>query len=58
MKTTISFLLTAFFGLFLSTHNVNGQCTQCDNAITPPGEYASEIGQQTTASGDNSFAGE
>ncbi|MEZ5197831.1 MAG: hypothetical protein R2764_16020 [Bacteroidales bacterium] len=32
-------------------------CTQCDNSGNPPGTYASEIGQNTTADGDWSFAG-
>jgi len=57
MKTTISILVTAYLGLFLFTQKVNAQCTQCDNTFLPPGEYASEIGQNTTASGENSFAG-
>ncbi len=57
MKTTISILLIALFGLLLSNQNISAQCTQCDNTTAPSGEYASEIGQNTTASGENSFAG-
>jgi len=33
------------------------QCVQCDNTINPSGIMASEIGVNTTAEGENSFAG-
>ncbi|OQX78620.1 MAG: hypothetical protein B6D61_05090 [Bacteroidetes bacterium 4484_249] len=58
MKTQIikNTLLTIVFTISLII--VQSQnCTQCDNTGNPTGTYASEVGQNTTASGDYSFAG-
>ncbi|MEZ5147453.1 MAG: T9SS type A sorting domain-containing protein [Bacteroidales bacterium] len=56
MKKKISFLILLGFS-FYSVQLYSQSCTQCDNSGDPPGTYASEIGQGTTASGDYSFAG-
>ena len=56
MKKKISFLILLGFS-FYSVQLYSQSCTQCDNSGDPPGTYASEIGQGTTASGDYLFAG-
>ena len=58
MKTRV-LLNTVLGSLFLLSVSLlySQSCTQCDNTGDPPGTYASEIGQGTTASGDHSFAG-
>jgi len=57
MKTTKTLIFLSIF--FLTTHkNSEAQnCVQCDNTQPPPGNLASEIGINTTASSDGSFAG-
>ena len=55
MKTTISILLTAFFGLFLSTQNVNAQgCIICNSNTV--GDSSSAIGAGNISTGLYSLA--
>jgi hypothetical protein len=54
MKKSLS-VLTVIFVMAQFLHSQN--CTQCDNTGNPPGNYASEIGVGTTATGTASFAG-
>ncbi|OQX78337.1 MAG: hypothetical protein B6D61_05840 [Bacteroidetes bacterium 4484_249] len=53
LKNTILTLALSISMFFVQSQN----CTQCDNTGNPTGTYASEVGQNTTASGDYSFAG-
>ncbi|MEZ5084664.1 MAG: hypothetical protein R2750_14675 [Bacteroidales bacterium] len=58
MKSSV-IIKTVLCSLFLfSAASIYSQsCTQCDNTGDPPGTHASEIGENTTASGTCSFAG-
>jgi hypothetical protein len=54
MKKSLS-VMTIIIVMAQLLHSQN--CTQCDNTGNPPGNYASEIGVGTTATGAASFAG-
>jgi len=58
MKTKTQ-LNTLLCSIFIFTYSIiySQTCTQCDNISNPQGTYASEIGQNTTANGECSFAG-
>jgi len=58
MKAKIQ-LYTIWCLMFILSETIlySQTCTQCDNTGNPPGSFASEIGQNTTASGSYSFAG-
>jgi hypothetical protein len=57
MKNLINIISAILlFNIAIQT-STNAQCVQCDNTVMPTGIMASEIGVNTTASGENSFAG-
>ncbi|MEZ5199226.1 MAG: hypothetical protein R2764_23425 [Bacteroidales bacterium] len=57
MKTKFQLYTLCSIFIFSGSILYSQTCTQCDNSGNPPGTLASEIGQNTTASGSYSFAG-
>jgi len=57
LNTMKRIVILTIINLFFLGFTKSQNCTQCDNSVNPPGTFASELGQNTTADGDWSFAG-